>query len=271
MSTPLKLCALPVRTVMFRTICAYCGKPATEYEYCDTQLAVLACEDLTHQMWARRDAEAWLGRHRYVRPEKYMKDPLFTDTDLLSRDVAVPRTRAAECDACGGRSAYPSGGGPKCAKCAGTPDRDGWVITEPNFDESALICFREGDGLWTVHVTKVSDQGVKLKASDQLVKRIHVRDLKMSLPEDKHGLVEAFELRLNVGFYSAAMRAYEEALQQQKELEEPTAGALAPQAEDNIVPAFHPTYGYGRVFMPPSAPPSASDPAPPASLKPMGI
>lgn len=260
MSTPIKLCALPVRTVMFRTICGYCGRTAKEYEYCDTQLAILACEDLTHQMWAKRDAEAWLGRHRYVRPEKYMNDPLFKDTDLLSRYVAVPRTRAAQCDACGGRAAYPSGGGPKCAKCADTPDREDWVITKPSFDESALICFRKEEGLWTVHVTKVSDQGVKLQLSDQLVKRIPVRDLKMSLPEDKHGLVEAFELRLNVGFYSAAMRAYEEALQQQKEMEEPTAAASAPQVEDNIVPAFHPTYGYGRVFVPPPAPPSASDP-----------
>jgi hypothetical protein len=273
MSSPVKLCAVPVRTVMFRTICAYCGKPAKEYEYCDVQLAVLACGDPEHQMWAKRDAEAWLGRHSCVHPEKYMKDPLFKDTDLLSRDVAVPRTRAAECDACGGRSAYPSGGGPKCAKCAGTPDPDGWVITYPNFDESALIRFRKEDGLWTVHVTKVSDKLVKLVGSDQLIKRIPVRDLKMSLPEDKHGLVDAFEARLIAGIYSTAMRAYEEALLRQKEMEEPTAEAAAPRAEDNIVPAFHPTYGYGRVFIPPSAPPSASDPVPPPwpPLKPMGL
>lgn len=254
MSTPLKLCALPVRTVMFRPICAYCGKKEAHYAHCDIQFAVLACDNPEHQAWADRDAQAWLGRNGRVRPKHYREDPLFKDTDLLSRDVAVPRTRAAECDACGGRAAYPSGGGPECAKCAGTPDHEGWKIRKPYCEDAALISFYAAKGVWVVPVRN---------ASEDIEKHIPVSDLKLSLPEDKHGLVEMFELRLKAGFYSAAVRAYEEALQQQKEMEEPTAEAAVPRMEDNIFPAIHPTYGMCRVFIPPVAdkPLALQDPA----------
>ena len=82
----------------------------------------------------------------------------------------------------------------------------------------------------------------------------------MSLPEDKHGLVDAFELRLNTGFYIASMQAYEEALQQQNNVEEPIITAPEPQYEDYIVPAFHSEYGYGRIFNNPPLP-IADEPA----------
>jgi hypothetical protein len=248
MSTPLKLCAVPVRTVMFRPICAYCQKPERHYAYCDVKLAVLACGNPEHQAWADRDAEAWLGRHGYVRPKHYKEDPLFKETDLLSREVAVPRARAAGCDVCGGRAAYPSGGGPKCATCTGTPDREGWTIRKAYCDDAALITFYADKGVWVVPVGN---------AEEMIEKHIPVSDLKLSLPEDKHGLVDAFELRLKAGFYRAAMQAYDLALMQQKEMEEPTAEAAAPQAEDNIRTAFHPQYGHGRVFVPP---PLTTDP-----------
>ena len=244
MSKPVKLCAVPVRTVMFRPICAYCGKKEEHYAECDVQLAVLACGDPEHQAWADRDAEAWLGRRQSVRPEKYREDPLFKDTDLLSREVAVPRARAAECDACGGRAAYPMGGGPECAICTGTPDREGWTIRKPYCDDAAMISFYAAKGVWVVPVGN---------ANEDLTKAIPVSDLKLSLPEDKHGLVDAFELRLKAGFYRPAMLAYEEALKQQSEMEEPSVGALAPRVEDRIVPMFHPEYGVYRVFVPPTA------------------
>jgi hypothetical protein len=79
--------------------------------------------------------------------------------------------------------------------------------------------------------------------------------------------VDAFEARLLAGFYRDAMRAYEEALEAQKEMEEPTAAALVPRAEDYIVPALHRDYGICRVFLPPPPAPSASDPAPPPPLQ----
>ena len=241
----LKLCAVPVRTVMFRPICAYCGKSEKHYAHCDVKLAVLACGNPEHQAWADRDAQAWLGKHRHVRPKHYREDPLFKDTDILLRDVVVPRTRAAQCDDCGGRAAYPLGGGPECAKCAGTPDHEGWTIRKPYCDDAALITFYADEGVWLVPVGN---------ASEDLVKCIPVSNLKLSLPEDKHGLVDAFELRLKAGFYRAAMRAYEEALQQQNEMEEPTTAAAAPRVEDNIVHRFHPQHGVYRVFVPPVQP-----------------
>lgn len=213
----LKLCAVPVRTVMFRPICAYCGKKEEHYAECDVQLAVLACGDPEHQAWADRDAEAWLGRRQSVRPEKYREDPLFKDTDLLSRDVVVPRS-------------------------SGAIDHEGWKIRKPYCEDAALISFYADKGVWVVPVRN---------ASEDIEKHIPVSDLKMSLPEDKHGLVEMFELRLKAGFYRAAMQAYEEALQQQKDMQPPTAGPVAPEAEDYIIDAFHPEYGYGRVFSPP--------------------
>ena len=219
MSTHLKLCALPVRTVMFRPICAYCGKSEKHYAYCDIQLAVLACGNPEHQAWADRDAQAWLGRHGYVRPKHYREDPLFKETDLLSREVAVKRS-------------------------SGEIELDGWIIRKPYVDDAALITFYAAKEQWVVPVGN---------ASEDIIKAIPVSELKMSLPEDKYGLVDAFELRLKAGFYRAAMLAYDEALQQQKEMEEPSVGALEPLAEDRIVPMFHPEYGVGRVFIPPVA------------------
>ena len=261
MSTPLKLCALPVRTVLFRPICAYCGKSERHYALCDVQLAVLACGDPEHQAWADRDAQAWLGRNGHVRPKQYREDPLFKDTSLLLREIVVPRTRAAQCDDCGGRAAYPWGGGPECGKCAGTPDHQGWAIRKPYSDDAALITFYAAKGVWVVPVGN---------ASEDIIKHIPVSELKLSLPEDKHGLVDAFDSRLKAGFYRAAMRAYEEALLRQKEMEEPSVGALAPRAEDNIVTRFHPQHGAYRVFVPPSVEPSASDPVAPPPLVQLG-
>jgi hypothetical protein len=216
----LKLCAVPVRTVMFRPICAYCGKSEKHYAHCDVKLAVLACGDPEHQAWADRDAQAWLGRNRSVRPKHYREDPLFKDTDLLLRDIVVPRS-------------------------SGAIDREGWTIRKPYCDDAAMITFYAEEGVWLVPVGN---------ASEDIVKAIPVSDLKLSLPEDKHGLVDAFELRLKAGFYRAAVRAYEEALQQQNEMEEPTADADAAHVEDNIVRRFHPQHGVYRVFVPPVQP-----------------
>ena len=130
-------------------------------------------------------------------------------------------------------------------RSSGAIDREGWTIRKPYIDDAALITFYAAKDVWVVPVGN---------ASEDIVKAIPVSELKLSLPEEEHGLVDAFELRLKAGFYRAAMRAYEEALQAQKEMEEPTAEAAAPRMEDNIVPMFHPEYGYGRMFVPPVLP-----------------
>jgi hypothetical protein len=231
MSQQVKLSATPIRTVMFRPNCAYCGKPENYYAHCDYRLAILACKEPEHQAWANRDAQAWMGRNKIVNHKDYRQDPLFQSTDLLSRCVPVKRS-------------------------SGEIEIDGWRIFAVSSSD-ALIRFREDDGLWVIPA---------IKTEEDIQKYIPVRDLKMSLTEDKHGLVDAFEARLIRGFYIPAMRAYEEALEAQKDMEEPSAGALVPQIEDYIVHAINRDHAICRVFLPPSPPPSASDPAPPPPL-----
>ena len=222
----MKLCALPIRTVMFSPICAYCGKNGDYYADCGVNRAVLACTDHEHQAWADRDAKAWLGTHNSVSPKHYREDPLFKETELLSDYIAVPRS-------------------------SGVIDYEGWVIRKSCFDEAALITFYQAKGEWAVPVSNLNEV---------IEKYILVEDLKLSLPEDKHGLVDAFDLRLKAGFYRDDINAYEAAIEKQKEMEEPTADAAAQRIEDNIVITFHPEYGYGRVFAPPLVP-LTTDPA----------
>ena len=121
---------------MFRPICAYCGKPEQYESYCDFQLAVLACGNPQHQAWAKRDADAWLGRHGYVRFKDYTDDPLFQQTQLLHSNVAVKRS-------------------------AGPTDFEGWVITKPSYNELAHVYFRDSDAVWTIHVSKPFEELVK--------------------------------------------------------------------------------------------------------------
>ena len=180
----MKLCALPVRTVMFKPICAYCGKTEAYYAYCDYQKAVLACADPEHQALADRDAKAWLGIYRCVRPEHYREDPLFQETELLSSDIVVKRS-------------------------SGEIEIDGWTIRKPSLYESALVRFRKEDETWVILV---------IKNEEDIQKDIPVRDLKLSLPEEQHGLVDAFEARLVAGFYHAEIQAYEKALKAQEEM-----------------------------------------------------
>lgn len=234
MSTPVKLCAVPTRTVLFRPICSYCGKKENFYANCAYQLSVLACSNAEHQQWAERDAKAWLHRNGSVKPKHYRNDPLFKETDLLSAEIAVKRS-------------------------SGEIELHGWTIIEPSFDQPALVRFSEGR--WLIPV---------IKCEEDIQKHIPVEELKMSLTEDKHPLVDAFEAKLETGFYKEEAEAYEEALQRQMEMDNPSAYALSPQPEDYIVNAVHPEYGNYRVFVAPSAPPSASDPVPPPPLVQLG-
>ena len=213
----IKLVASPVRTVMFSPTCAYCGKPETHWVDCDVQLAILACSDPEHQAWAERDAQAWLGRNQCVSPTDYRKDPLFQLTGLLSCDIAVSRS-------------------------SGAIDLDGWTISKPHLDDAAHARFYTQKGQWVVPVGN---------ETECIKKHIPVRDLKMSLPEDKHGLVDTFEAKLIHGFYRTAMEAHEEALQAQSEMENP--GSTGPRNElaDCFEYRLDPVHGPIRVFSPP--------------------
>jgi hypothetical protein len=207
------LCAWPVRTVLFRPICAYCGKVETFYAHCDFRLAVLACDDPEHQRMAKRDANSWLHKNGRVRPNDYTKEPLFQETELLTMDVHVIRS-------------------------SGEVEREDWKIRAPLYYDHALIQFDKDN--WYIPVIK----------ENGLQKGIKVQELKLSLPEDKHALVDALEAKLVQGFYLAESLAYDEAKRLQEEHDNPAPSSTKPMPEDNIHTIFHPVYGVGRQFVP---------------------
>lgn len=219
------LCAWPTRTVLFRPICAYCGKEESFYAYCDFRLAVLACDDPEHRLLAERDAKSWLHKNGLVRHNDYTQEPLFQETDLLTRDVHVPRS-------------------------SGKIDTEGWKIQTPSYVDYAFVRLGGDEKKWHIPVIK----------EDLLQKCIKIQDLKLSLPEDKHALVDAFEAKLVHGFYLAESLAYDEAKKLQEEQDNPVASSTKPLTQDNIQPCIHPVYGIGRVFVP-EAGPAQGDPA----------
>ena len=220
------LCAWPIRTVLFRPICAYCGKEESFYAHCDFRLAVLACDNPEHQLLAKRDAKSWLHKNGRVRPEHYTKEPLFQETELLTMDVHVIRS-------------------------SGEVEAEGWMIRAPLYNDHAHIHFCEG--AWYVPVIRKAE----------FKKGIKVQELKLSLPEDKHALVDAFEAKLVQGVYLAESLAYDEAKRLQEEHDNPTASSSKPMLKDNIHTIFHPVYGLGRQFVPPRQEPTQAqgDPA----------
>lgn len=202
---------------MFQPICAYCGKAESFYAQCDFRLAVLACDDSEHQRMAERDAKSWLHKNGRVRREDYTQDPLFHDTDLLTRDVHVPRN-------------------------SGNIDKEGWKIRNPSYTDYAFVQYDKGK--WYIPVIK----------EDGLQKGIKIQDIKLSLPEEKHALVDAFEAKLIQGFYLAESLAYDEAKRLQGEQDNSVV-------QGNIQPCIHPVYGVGRVFVPEEAVPAQGDKA----------
>ena len=216
MTSPMTtLCSWPIRTVLFRPICAYCGKEESFYAHCDFRLAVLACDDPEHRCLAERDAKSWLHKNGRVRPEHYKQEPLFQETELLTMDVHVPRS-------------------------SGNIDTEGWKIQTPSYEDYAFVRFGGHDKKWHIPVKEEAFQ-----------KCILIQDLKRSLPEDKHALVDAFEAKLVQGFYLAESLAYDEAKRLQEEHDNPTASSSKPIPEEFIHPLFHPVYGLGRQFVPP--------------------
>lgn len=217
MTSPMTtLCAWPTRTVLFRPICAYCGKEESFYAYCDFRLAVLACDDPEHQRMAERDAKSWLHKNGLVRHNDYTQEPLFQETELLTMDIHVPRS-------------------------SGRIDTEGWKIQTPSYVDYAFARLGGDEKKWHIPVIK----------EDLLQKCIRIQDLKLSLPEDKHALVDAFEAKLVQGFYLAESIAYDEAKKLQEEQDNPTASSTKPIPEEFIQPLFHPVYGLGRQFVPP--------------------
>jgi hypothetical protein len=221
------LCAWPVRTVLFRPICAYCGKKESFYANCDYKLAVLACDDSEHRRMAERDAKSWLHKNGRVRPDMYRQEPLFHETHILITDVKVPRS-------------------------SGEVDAEGWRIARPSFDNPAFIQFNNAK--W--HIPVINEE-------KDIRKCIRIEDLKLSLPVHKHALVDDLQAKLVQGFYLAESIAYDEAKKLEEEQDNPTPSSTKAVPEECIQSFFHPVYGIGRKFVPPGQEPAEAqgDPA----------
>ena len=137
-------------------------------------------------------------------------------------------------------------------RSSGEVETEGWMIRAPLYNDHASIQFCKD--AWYIPVIK----------KEQFKKSIKVQELKLSLPEDKHALVDAFEAKLVQGFYLAESLAYDEAKRLQDEQNNPAPSSTKGVFEDNIQSFFHPVYGIGRQFVPPGQEPAEAqgDPAP---------
>ena len=198
-----KRCAWPVRTVMFRPICAYCGKAESFFAVCDYQLAILACDDSEHRLMAQRDRKSWLHKNGLVFSEDYLQEPLFKETELLTCDVHVSRSN-------------------------GSIDKEGWKIRDSSRCDPAFLQFNNDK--WYIPV----------KCGEVLQKSIIIQELKLSLPEDKHALVDNLVKKLEDGFYLAESLAYDEAKRNEQEDNKIASSSTESSLEDNISPCIHP-------------------------------
>ena len=168
-----KLWQTPMRMVMFSPACQYCGQKDTHYEPVGDQLAMLACE--THKHLAQRDARAWCQRRGIVLFRDAKKEALFVQGELLGIDIKVRRS-SGEIQA-------------------------GWSIMRPICAD--IPCHLENKGgVWVIRAVNE-----ELDLSRPLV----VADLKLSLPEAMHGLVDDFVAKLEAGFYKAENDAFKAA------------------------------------------------------------
>jgi len=178
----LRLCAEPIRTVLYRPNCLYCGAGASYYKECVFQKCTIACKNVEHQRWAERDAHAWLHRQKMVRRSKYENEPLFQQTDLLTGRIKVVRS-------------------------SGVTDHD-WQVQQPSVDNNVALIYTEGD--W--HIPALQPERV-------LQKHITVESLKLSLPEEQHPLVDDLLGKLDRGFYTADAEAHDAAYLEQERMD----------------------------------------------------
>jgi len=211
--------AEPIRFVMVRMKCAYCDAGDTGHVGSTGLFGIMHCDD--HADLASRDFKAWAHRERKVLLEDYEMNPLFVEGKLLERDIAVVRT-------------------------SGAVDMTGWQIVEPSFDEPAYISYSLEDKCWHIGVWN---------AIMGIWRSLLISNLKLSLPETQHGLVDAFLDRINSGIYTAEHDAYCAAVERwahesaEAENHYP-GGSDVPPPSHKIVVAHHPEYGYGRVVVP---------------------
>lgn len=217
------LYAEPFRLVMIPSVCTYCTKSHTGVEYVEHQQGILRCDE--HKPLAQRDVRAYLYRCGKVNYKDAIDDPLFKTTELLDMDIKVRRSSGVV--------------------------EDGWRLAKPFYGNRCLLS-TDDSGNWYM---------IASFNEDEIIRGVLVRDLKMVLPLEKHGLVEDFIGRLVARFYKAEQIAYEAAIVEAEAAENPSTTFAQPaeavQAVQTVqaVPIYTvncPGLGIGRVLIPPS-------------------
>ena len=164
-------CPAPYIVGQSANICAYCGiSDISGNFYVGPLDCILACK--THGDLAKRDGRAWFHKNNLVSHWDAFNDPLFT---ALNPKPGLAQTADL-------RIVTPSG-----------RIESGWRFRFLASWNDPLHLYKEGDA-WMIHVEE-APRGKK--------RAILVSDLALSLPPDKHRLVDAFIARLERGFYKA--------------------------------------------------------------------
>jgi hypothetical protein len=164
-------------------ICGFCDKDADYFAYCDINLAVLACTK--HIDYAKKSKILWLGQNNRVWFKHIKGEPLFSQTDVLDKDVVVKRS-------------------PKMVDgvLISNIDVDGWKIRTPFIMDGGAQVVLRIKGEWHINVVNQMLDAEKW---------IPLQDLKMSLEADKHGFVDELEAKLSANIYKAEMDAFVDA------------------------------------------------------------
>lgn len=186
--------AEPSHLVGASSICSYCGKDTSNLPNSDTFVgpfkAFQACPD--HKAFATRNARKWMDLHGVVGLNDVVSDPLFKvlgmTMDHWGMKIPAPDNLTV--------------------KRSSGELQPGWSISCRVTYADPKMLQRDDEGKWRI----------RAEGPGGVTKSIIVDELTLSLPEDKHGLVDAFVARLNAGIYkadadahSAAVGAYQKA------------------------------------------------------------
>ena len=167
------LFASPMRTQFSRPQCQYCTSKNSHSEWVNDEMSILACD--MHKGLAVRDSRAWCAVQGRVQWFDAINEPMFTEGGILAGNEVKFRRGTGVIE-------------------------DDWQIS----GSKANFLKRSNDsGQWTIQVTQ---------KYTGLTRSMAIDDLKLTLPEDKWELVDAFIRRLEAGFYKAEYDSFTKAI-----------------------------------------------------------
>jgi len=209
----------PIRLTFQPQMCHYCENKNTGTILVEHLFGIMYCDE--HKGVATRDINAWLAAEKIIRLSDVSDDPLFIEGGLLERDLCVRRSN-------------------------GVIDTLGWKLHKHTHFDPAFILYDLADGWWI----KAYNEDIDRKRG------LRIKDLKLSLPEEQHFLVDLFIVRLENGLYNSELVAFNEAVEQWKkvtsEAENPSTTIQKEAKSSPIVDIYAHGIGFGRMFIPPS-------------------